>query len=83
MSEKFDPEALAWFDMSDDVKPGHQFVEHSMILDYIVKSGELPRESAYPFAIWADQNWNDYDDQSGLQTNGQIIAGMLAYWRGM
>lgn len=79
MFEKLNPDALADFD--EDL-PGAQAVTRKMIQDYITTSSALPHESAVPFAEWANETWNEYDDGSGAQTNGQIVAGMLAYWRG-
>lgn len=82
MSETFDPNALAWFSDEDDVPPGFQYVDETMILNHIADTKELPEESAAPFVAWANEAWNDFEDGSDTQTNGQVIAGMLAYWRG-
>lgn len=79
MAEKLDPNAIA--DDGNDI-PGHQSVDEDMIHDYVMNTGQLPGESAEPFASWANEVWFDFNDGSGTMTNGQIIAGMLAYWRG-
>jgi hypothetical protein len=42
----------------------------------------LPEVSASPFATWLDQVWDDYDDDSGTQTNGAILQGALSFWTG-
>ncbi|WP_030798918.1 hypothetical protein [Streptomyces sp. NRRL S-337] len=81
-----DPNALA--EISDeagaapeDVRPGVQPVDYDMIRDYVIKAGELPEESARPFARWLNETWFDFSEEPG-QTNGDIINGALAYWRG-
>lgn len=78
MAEKLDPNTIA--DDGNDI-PGAQPVDATMIYDYVLDT-ELPPQSAEPFAFYADDVWYEYNDGSGTMTNGQIIAGMLAYWRG-
>lgn len=85
---KLDPSALAEWDEEQgacpqDVRPGVQPVDADMIADFVVEAGELPRESAQPFGDWLDGVWNDYTDPGDpTQTNGDVIAGALSYWRG-
>ena len=79
MAEKLDPNAIA--DDGNDI-PGAQPMHEYMIFDYVTNTGELPEESANAFAAYADETWYEYNDGSGTMTNGQIIAGMLTYWRG-
>ena len=81
-----DPNALA--ETSDeagaaleDVRPGVQPVDDDMIREYVIKAGELPEESARPFAEWLHDTWFDFSEDPG-PTNGDIINGALAYWRG-
>lgn len=78
MAEKLDPNAIA-----DDgnENPEAQAVDATMIYDYVLDT-ELPPESAEAFAQYADNTWYEYNDGSKTQTNSEIIAGMLAYWRG-
>lgn len=78
---KLNPLAWAWFENDTEVPVGYQYVTESMILDHVLVV-ELPKESAIPFAAWADDVWTEYNDGSESQTNGEIIQGMLAYWRG-
>lgn len=82
MAEKLNPNAWAWFGDKDDVLNGFQYVDEDMIRRHVIDTGELYVDVARRFAEWANGNWNEYDDGSTTQTNGQIIAGMLAYWRG-
>lgn len=80
--KELDPNALA--ECGDDdlnARAGVQQVDADMIAKYVISSGELPRESALPFAEYIHQQWNDYNEDGEL-TNGQVIAGALAYWRG-
>ena len=77
-----DPAALAECGDADlDARNGVQEVNAEMICEYVISSGELPRESAEPFAAYVHEAWNEYNEDGEL-TNGQVIAGALAYWRG-
>lgn len=80
MTEKLNPDAIA--DDGSGEFPSAQEVTCDMILDYVIDTEQLPKESAEPFAEYADRNWYEYNDGDGTITNGQIIEGMLAYWRG-
>lgn len=51
------------------------------IFDFVTKSGQLPEESARPFAAWLDGEWNTFNEDED-KTAGEVIAGALAYWRG-
>jgi hypothetical protein len=44
--------------------------------------GGLPAVSAQPFANWINNQWNDFDDGSGTQTNEDVLKGALAFWTG-
>ncbi|MFF8901691.1 hypothetical protein ACF082_29890 [Streptomyces lydicus] len=84
--EKLNPKALA--EASDeagaapeDVRPGVQPVDKGMIREYVIEAGELPEESARAFAAWLNSVWFDFVEEPGL-SNGEVIAGALAYWRG-
>lgn len=80
--DKLNPKALAPCGDNDlDAREGVQGVEEFMIQWYVIESSELPAESAEPFAVYLNQNWNDYNDEGNL-TNGEVIAGALAFWRG-
>ncbi|WP_169314111.1 hypothetical protein [Streptomyces piniterrae] len=81
-----DPNALA--EIADeagaapeDVRPGVQPVDDDMIREYVIEARELPEESARPFAQWLNETWFDFSEEPGA-TNGEIIAGALADWRG-
>lgn len=65
----------------EDVRPGVQPVDDDMIREYILAAGELPEESARPFAKWLNEVWFDFSEEPG-PTNGAIITGALSYWRG-
>lgn len=54
----------------------------SMIEEWADVTGGLPAVSAHAFAQWLDGAWNDYNDESGTQTNEDVLKGALAYWRG-
>jgi hypothetical protein len=85
---KLDPAALAEWDdeqgaSPDEIRPGVQPVDAHMIAAFVVDAEELPWESARPFGEWLDGVWNDYTDPDDpTQTNGDVISGALAYWRG-
>jgi hypothetical protein len=44
--------------------------------------GGLPEVSAQPFANWINNAWNEFDDESGTQTNEDVLKGALDYWTG-
>lgn len=80
--DRLNPDALAEcgdgeLDARDDV----QEVDADMIREYVISAGELPEESARPFAEYIEDRWYDYNEDGEL-TNGQVISGALAYWRG-
>jgi hypothetical protein len=80
--DKLNPDALA--ESGDDElngREGVQSVTPAMIREHVINSGELPSESARPFAAWIHECWNDWNEDGEL-SNGQVIAGALAYWRG-
>jgi hypothetical protein len=80
--DKLNPDALAECgDVELDDRESVQPVTEMMISDYIIASGALPRESAKPFASYVHERWNDYSEDGEL-TNGDVIAGALAFWRG-
>lgn len=80
--EKLNPSALAECGDSElDEREGVQEVEEGMIREYVISSEALPPESAKPFAAYIHDVWNDYNEDGEL-TNGDVIAGALAYWRG-
>lgn len=86
MTEKLNPDAIAeWEDWDPKTHPDVQPVTEGMILAYVVQEGELPSYSARPFAKWLFVHWNgftDDEDRNGTQTNGDVIQGALADWRG-
>lgn len=54
-----------------------------MIREYVIRTEELPEVSAFPFAHWLNESWFDFvDDPEANRTNGQVISGALAAWRG-
>ena len=67
--------------MGLDDREAVQPVTPAMIREHVVGSEELPSVSARPFAAWIHENWNDWNEDGDL-TNGQVIAGALAFWRG-
>ena len=81
MAEKFNPDAIAENGHNTD-EPGVQVVTPEMIRDYVRKTWQWPNEHATAFAGYADTLWFDYTDSSDTQTNGQVLAGMRAYWLG-
>jgi hypothetical protein len=44
--------------------------------------GGLPAVSALPFSSWIDNQWNEYDDGSGTQTNEDVLKAAVAFWTG-
>ncbi|MFH9248209.1 hypothetical protein ACH4LK_22610 [Streptomyces lydicus] len=81
-----DPNALAEINEDEgaapeDARPGVQPVTEVMIRVYVITAGELPEVSARPFAKWLHGAWFDFSEEPG-PTNGDIIAGALAHWRG-
>lgn len=44
--------------------------------------GSLPDVSARPFATWLDFTWNDFGDESEIQTNEDVLKGALEHWTG-
>jgi hypothetical protein len=85
---KLNPAALAEWDdeqgaRPEDIRPGVQAVDADMIAAYVVDTEELPQESARPFGQYLDSAWNDYiDPDNPALTNGDVISGALAFWRG-
>lgn len=80
--DKLNPDALAECgDVELDDREAVQPVTEMMIFVYVMNAEELPRYSAKPFAAWVWESWNDFNDD-GTQTNGQVIVGALADWRG-
>lgn len=71
-----DPSALA--DFEDD-----SFDEQA-ILTWASSDagGALPAVSAHPFASWLNEAWNDFDDESGAQSNEDVLKGALDFWTG-
>ena len=78
--DKLNPDALAECGYDLDDRPEVQPVTEDMIRDYVTDN-ELPPYSARPFAAWLYETWNGFNED-GDQTNGQVIAGALADWRG-
>lgn len=77
-----DPKALAECGHTElDERDGVQEVSAGMIREYVIAENELPPESARPFAAYLHEVWNDYNED-GTATNGEVIAGALAFWRG-
>lgn len=82
MDAKLDPKALAENgDVDMDDREAVQSVTKDMVRDYVVAQDELPPESAGPFAVWLNENWNNWNEDGDL-TNGDVIEGALAFWRG-
>lgn len=82
MDAKLDPKALAENgDVDMDDREAVQSVTKDMVRDYVVTQDELPPESAGPFAVWLNENWNNWNEDGDL-TNGDVIQGALAFWRG-
>lgn len=80
--DRLNPAALAESGDSElDAREGVQMTTFGMIHEYVTSNGELPEESARPFAAWLDEAWNEWNEDGRL-TNGEVIAGALAYWRG-
>ncbi|GAA5033260.1 hypothetical protein [Streptomyces siamensis] len=79
--EKLNPDALAECGDDLDDRPEVQPVTETMIRVHVIDSGELPEYSARPFASWLYEVWNDFNEDGDL-TNGQVIEGALAGWRG-
>lgn len=80
--EKLDPAALATCGDDDlDTRERVQPVDAYMIEEYVTDAEELPAASAHPFAEWINAVWNDFNED-GDKTNGDVIAGALAHWRG-
>lgn len=76
------PDALAECgDDELDSRSEVQEVTWHMILQYVIVSGALPRESAEPFATYMIENGLDYNND-GDATVGQVIEGGLSYWCG-
>ena len=79
---KLNPDALAECgDFELDAREAVQPVPAEMIYQYVTDTNELPEESARPFAVWLDNVWHDFNADGDL-TNGKLIAGALAHWRG-
>lgn len=82
MADKLDPDGVAWFGEDDEMPAGVQYASEQAIFATVRAADELPVASAMAFARWLYNEWVEYDDDTGIQTNGQIIAGALAFWRG-
>ncbi|MFJ6010227.1 hypothetical protein ACIQHZ_31580 [Streptomyces halstedii] len=79
---KLNPNALAESGDSElDSRPEVQELSGNMILAYVLLEKKLPPESARPFAEWLQYEWNSFNED-GENTNGMVIEGALAYWRG-
>lgn len=87
MTDRLNPDALAETSEdegapADERRPGVQPVDAGMIERYALDTGELHvPESARAFGAWLHENWYDFNED-GDRTNGQIVAGALAAWRG-
>lgn len=80
--DKLNPDALAECgDGELDEREGVQPVTEMMISEHAIDSHGLPPYSARPFAAWLHEVWNDFNED-GDKTNGEVIAGALADWRG-
>lgn len=79
--DKLNPNALAESGTELDERPEVQAVTEDMIREYVITSGELPDFSARPFATWLHSVWFDFNEDGEL-TNGKVITGALAQWRG-
>jgi hypothetical protein len=79
--DELNPDALAECGYDLDNRPEVQRVTTAMINQYVIDAGELPSHSAQPFAAWLADAWTDFNED-GDKTNGQVIAGALADWRG-
>ncbi|TVZ96507.1 hypothetical protein [Streptomyces sp. BK340] len=80
--EKLNPNALAESGDNDlDERPKVQPVTEAMIRAHVIGAEELPPYSARPFSAWLYETWNEFN-ADGKLTNGQVIAGALADWRG-
>ncbi|MFJ4682047.1 hypothetical protein [Streptomyces sp. NPDC088789] len=79
--QKLNPNALAGCGSDLDERPEVQPVTAAMIRAYVTDQGELPPYSAQSFATWLHDAWNDFNEDGEL-TNGDVIAGALAAWRG-
>ena len=44
--------------------------------------GGLPAVSARPFAVWLDDEWNEFDDGEDKLTNKDVLEGALEHWTG-
>lgn len=78
----FDPDALAECgDSESDQRPTVQPVTASMIRAHVIEHNMLPPHSAVPFAAWLADAWGDLNED-GDKTNGQVLGGALADWRG-
>lgn len=85
--DKLNPDALAETGEetgapAEEIRKGVQPVDAVMIERYVIDSGELHvPESAKAFGVWLDRDWYDFNED-GDRTNGQVVAGGLAEWRG-
>lgn len=64
-----------------DSRPEVQEVSGREILNYVLAQGELPPESAKPFAEWLQHEWYSFNEE-GEHTNGEVVAGALTQWCG-
>lgn len=79
---KLNPDALAECgDTELDGRTAVQPITEMMLFGYVMDTEELPEYSARPFAAWLYEMWNDFNED-GDRTNGEVIAGALADWRG-
>ena len=79
--DKLNPNALAECGDDLDDRPEVQPVTEAMIYAYVTEKNELPPYSARPFAAWLFTVWNSFNED-GDNTNGDVITGALADWRG-
>lgn len=79
--DKLNPDALAECGYDLDDRPQVQPVTEMMICEYVTEAEELPPYSAKPFAAWLTEVWNAFNED-GDMTNGQVVEGALADWRG-
>jgi len=53
-----------------------------LIYAWALSDGGLPAVSARPFAVWLDENWNEFDDGEDKLTNKDVLEGALEHWTG-
>ncbi|MFB7858839.1 hypothetical protein [Rhodococcus qingshengii] len=79
--EKVDESALAEGpdDSGEDTREGVQVLTDDMIREWALS--HLPPPSATAFTGWIWDVWLDWNE-CGDKTNGQVLYGALADWRG-